>query len=713
MANDHSDHGLHHNKGAQQPGTDVLNLAPRRGASPEWIADTIETIIADASLAEKVGMLSGRGFFTEFAEDNNLWGARPYRAGSGIARLGVPPIYFSDGPRGVARGESTCFPCSMARGATFDPELEMRIGAAMGKEMRAQGCDLSGAVCINLLRHPGWGRAQESYGEDPHHLGAMGTALGLGLQSQNVMATVKHLALNSMENTRFTVNVRIDERALHEIYLPHFKTAIDAGIATVMSAYNQMNGEYCGQHHILLTEILRGEWGFTGFVHSDWVKGLYQPYAVSAGLDIENPEPQILGDKLITAVEAGHIAPYVIDRACRNILRTQYRFACAEDPLDAYPMDLVASPHHIALAREAAEKSITLLENHGALPLDPARIRRLAVLGRLAAFPNTGDRGSSRVRPPHIITPLAALQQKLGPDAILTGTEEDLDAAVASAQLADAVLIVAGYTSREEGEFIPADLTLGQEQASGQEASGRRAIGGDRQSLELPADQIALIRAAAATGKPVIVAIVAGSAVMVEGWRDQTAAILQTFYAGMEGGHALAAMLFGEVNPSGRLPFTVAKDAADYPYFDREAEDVTYDYWHGYGKFARDAIVPRYAFGHGLSYTQFAQSGLQVKVVGDALHITAHVSNIGADAGDEILFAYVSTPGGITRWPFMLKAFARLTLAVGESRIAKMQIPLSDLRYRDAATHQWRWEPGTYQINLRGTGHECQASIPL
>ena len=298
-------------------------------------ANRVETIIADATLAEKVAMMSGRGFFAAYREDGGVWGARPYVAGSGLARMDVPPLYFTDGPRGVARGQSTCFPCTMARGASFDTALEQRIGEAMGIEIRAQGCTLSGAVCINLLRHPSWGRAQETYGEDPHHLGAMGLALGRGIQAHNVIATVKHLALNSMENARFTVDVRLDERTLHEVYLPHFKHCIDGGIASVMSAYNKVNGEYCGQHRHLLTDILRGEWGFKGFVHSDWVMGVYQTYGAAAGLDIENPEPLKWGDKLVAAVESGAIEPHVIDTACRRILSTQLRFAVAEDPLPA------------------------------------------------------------------------------------------------------------------------------------------------------------------------------------------------------------------------------------------------------------------------------------------------------------------------------------------------------------------------------------------
>jgi beta-glucosidase len=504
----------------------MTDFAPRKGMSETDSAATIDAILAEATLAEKVGMMSGRGFFAAFKEDGGVWGARPYRAGGGIDRLGVPAFYFTDGPRGVARGNSTCFPCSMARGASFDTDLEYRIGEIMAIEARAQGCNLSGAVCFNLLRHPAWGRAQETYGEDQHHLGAMGTALGLGLQAHNVCATVKHYALNSMENARFTVDVRIDERTLHEVYLPHFKAALDAGVASVMSAYNQVNGEYCGQNRHLLTDILRGEWGFDGFVHSDWVMGVYKPYGAAAGLDIENPEPMVFGDKLVSAVESGAIEPQVIDTACRRILTTLYRFAAAEDPLPSYDMSLVAQPAHIAVALEAAEKSAVLLKNDGVLPLRAQSLRTLAVLGRLADLENTGDNGSSRVRPPYVVTALEGLRRAQPNLAIVTGDESDLAAASAAAASADVVVVVVGYTAEEEGEYIPGDIALGQagSQSAVPDAVAKalkdrparpKAIGGDRLDLGLPAAQQALIATAVATGKPVIVVIVAGSAVLV------------------------------------------------------------------------------------------------------------------------------------------------------------------------------------------------------
>jgi beta-glucosidase len=693
----------------------------------EQLNRQVEAILAEATLEEKVGMMSGKGFFKAYAEDGGVWGARPYRAGSGIERLGVEPLYFTDGPRGVARGSSTCFPCSMARGASFDIDLERRIGEAMGIEARAQGCSLSGAVCINLLRHPAWGRAQETYGEDPHHLGAMGTALGLGIQAHGVIATVKHFALNSMENARFTVDVRIDERTLHEIYLPHFKACIDAGVASVMSAYNKVNGEYAGQNRHLLTDILRGEWGFKGFVHSDWVMGVYAPYGAAAGLDIENPEPLKWGDKLLAAVNDGRIEPQVIDKACRRILQTQLRFSNAELPLESYPEELVACESHRALALEAAEKSAVLLENNGTLPLQHSKVSKLAVLGKLAGMENTGDNGSSRVRAPYVVTALEGLRRYLGNDAILTGDDDDIDAAAAAAQCADAAVVVVGYTAEQEGEFIPGDLALGQ---AGSEANlppeitearkkaplRPKSIGGDRLDLGLPPAQVALIEAAVASGTPTIVIIVAGSAVRVEEWREGAAAILQTFYSGMEGGTALARLLFGEVSPSGRLPFTVARDAQDYPFFDRDARAIEYGYWHGYAKLEAEGIEPRYAFGHGLSYASFVYRALNVHRTSGRLDISVAIRNDGSMTASEVAQAYVGFPGTIQpRAQKSLKAFARVTLHPGETAIVRMSVCIDDLRYRDPSTHKWYLERGAHRILVGGSsaGHQLEAQVRL
>ena len=685
------------------------NLSPRKGMSETEIATTIAAILHEATLDEKVAMMSGKGFFKLYQESGRRWGAAPYPAGSGCERLGLAPLYFTDGPRGVARGSSTCFPCTMARGASFDVDLERRIGEVMGIEARAQGCTLSGAVCVNLLRHPAWGRAQETYGEDPHHLGEMGAALTIGIQTHNVIATVKHFALNSMENARFKVDVRCDGRTMREVYLPHFKRILDAGCASVMSAYNQWNGEYCGQNRMLLSDILRHEWGFAGFVHSDWVFGLRAVYAAAAGLDIENPEPVVFS-ALAQSVRDHQIEPHVIDTACTRILSTQFRFACADDPYPDYTPDMVAQPAHIAIALDAALKSAVLLKNEAVLPLKQGEVKSLAVLGKLAALENTGDHGSSRVRPPYVVTALQGLTARLGAENIRTGDEDDIAAAAEAAKAADAVIVVSGYTHKDEGEYIPSGgIDLGQATNPALAAivqaqshvNNRGDIGGDRAQLSLLPEQIDLIRAAAKSGKPVVVVIVAGSAVMVEEWVDEVGAILQTFYAGMEGGTALAQLLFGDVSPSGRLPFTVARRTEDYPHFDKDADRIEYGPYHGYTLFEKSDRKPRFGFGHGLSYAAFSYRAVKVQRSADALQVQVTVCNESARAGQDIVLCFVAPPGvQCDRPKRLLKGFARIALEAGERRSVFVRIPLNDLRWWDRAIADWRLEPGRYGVSI-------------
>jgi beta-glucosidase len=473
-----------------------------------------------------------------------------------------------------------------------------------------------------------------------------------------------------------------------------------------MSAYNKVSGEYCGHSKHLLTDILRGEWGFTGFVHSDWIKGVYEVRGAAAGLDVENPEPLVFGDKLAAAVERGEIAEAVIDQAGTRILTTLYRFAAAPDPLPDYPESLVACAAHRALALEAAEKSAVLLANDGTLPFDPAKVGKLAVLGRLAGIENTGDNGSSRVRPPEVVTALDGLKARLGAVNVLHATEADLAAAQAVAAAADAVVVVVGLTAKEEGEFIPGGLTLGEDGSS----TERGSIGGDRRDLRLSPDQVALIDAAARSGKPVAVVIVAGSAVLVEEWHDQAGAILQTFYSGMAGGTALARLLFGEVSPSGKLPFTVARGSKDYPPFDPDAEVADYGYWHGYALFDRSGAQLRYPFGHGLSYGAFEFSDLQAAISGDDIAVQVTVRNSGAVAADEIVQVYVGTPGLAAERPAKsLKAFARIALQPGESKTVKLSIALANLRWRDPEAHDWKLERGAYRILAGGSSDKLIA----
>src|SRR5512145_3557685 len=339
--------------------------------TPERMSDVqIEArareLLGQLTLDEKVKMMCGdlsfwQGLYQMLAVG---YATQPWIAGA-VPRLGIPGVRFAEGPRGVMLAGSTTFPVSMGRGATFDPGLEERIGDVIGRELRAMGANFYGGVCINLLRHPAWGRAQETYGEDPVHLGEFGAALVRGIQ-RHVMACAKHYALNSMENARFSVDVTIAPRPLHEIYLRHFKRAVDEGVASIMSAYNSVNGEWCGQNYTLLTEILKRQWGFQGFVMTDFIFGMRDSKkAALAGQDIEMPFDMIHRQHLTGLVERGEVPIERIDDAALRVLRQQIRFAQGRDPRD-YSLDVVGSESHRKIAREAAEKAIVLLKNEGA-----------------------------------------------------------------------------------------------------------------------------------------------------------------------------------------------------------------------------------------------------------------------------------------------------------------------------------------------------------
>jgi beta-glucosidase len=701
----------------------------------EDVEARVAELLSQLTLEEKLSMMDGDlPFWRGMAEvtEGDHYHRAPFTAGA-IPRLGIEGIRFVDGPRGIVlEGGATTFPVSMARGASWDPELEERIGDAIGKELRSHGGNLFGGVCVNLLRHPAWGRAQETYGEDPVHLGAMGAALLRGVQ-RHAIACVKHFALNSIENARFQVDVIASKRVLHEMYLPQFKACVDAGAAAVMSAYNAVNGEWCGQNHALLTGILKGRWGFEGFVLTDFVFGLRDAkVAALAGQDLEMPFHMVYHPALQRLVRRGEVPVARIDDAVTRLLRQQLRFVSRGN----YPATVRACAAHVALARESARKSVVLLKNEDQiLPL--SRGTRLAVIGRLADTPNLGDRGSSDTRPPYVVTPLQGLREVAGEDVTYT-PGEDLAEAQRVASEADAALVVVGYTHREEGEYvIPPDITpfahlvpppralrwlfslgpmrriwtrivraMARRQLSstvGDEVGTAFGVGGDRASLGLPADQVALIRAVAAANPRTIVAVMAGSAVIVEDWRDEAEAILMLWYPGMEGGHALADLLYGDVNPSGKLPFVVPRRAADLPFFDRSAQQIEYDLWHGYRKLEQEGIVPAYPFGYGLSYTRYGYADLALEAgrLGpeDTLRVRIEVANEGAYAGEEVVQLYVGAIGSaVARAPKELKAFTRVVLAPGERKPVHLKVPVQALAYYDEGQGAFVVEPVEYEV---------------
>jgi beta-glucosidase-like glycosyl hydrolase len=341
----------------------------------------------------------------------------------------------------------------MARGATWDLDLERRVGTAIGLEAKAQGANYFAGVCVNLPRHPAWGRIQETYSEDPLLLGEFGLALTQTVQ-EHVMACVKHYALNSMENARFRVDVRVDEDVLHEVYLPHFRRIVEGGVGAVMSAYNSVNGEWAGQNHHLLTEILREQWGFDGLVMSDFVFGLRDAAkSVMNGLDIEAPFRQQRGLHLESALESGELQWEDVDRACERILRKQLEFTIRTEK--SHPgAEVIFSKKHRALAREVAARSMVLLKNNPIngdplLPLQPKSVAKVAVVGRLANIANTGDKGSSQVYPPSVVTPLEGIRAALPNVEVLFA--ETVQEAERLASKVDVIIPVVGYTYEDEG----------------------------------------------------------------------------------------------------------------------------------------------------------------------------------------------------------------------------------------------------------------------
>jgi len=688
-------------------------------------------LIAQMTLKEKVFEMHGHGvvrFGLSIIFSKKI---KPVHAG-GNKRLGIPSTIFLDGPRGVSLHKgATAFPVTMARGASWDIDLEERIGEAMAEEIRALKANYSGAVCMNLLRHPAWGRAQETYGEDPHHVGEMACALVTGIQKHNVQACVKHFAANSMENNRFGGSMNMDERTLHEVYLPHFKKVIEHGAASVMSAYNKLNGEYCGENKMLLTDILRKDWGFKGYVTSDWMNGLYDTQkGIEAGMNIEMPSGNFYSVKKVKKLLAdGKIKEQQINDLILPVLRTKLLFASKKDVQD-YPKNLVGCQKHIDLAREAAEKSAVLLKNdNNFLPLDKNKVKRIAVIGSLAEIKQTGDHGSSRVFPKYIVSPLQGITNYLtgvvGDNTnngieILTAPVDDSAAVKKICTGADAVIVVAGTTYKDEGEYIGNGKIRDKQnpdKGNFMTRTGILGLGGDRKYLHLHQPDVDVIHLASSVNKNVAVVLVAGSAITVEEWHQEVPAILQTFYNGMEGGTALARILFGDVNPSGKLPFTVPKLESDLPPFNSFADTAHYGYYHGYTLF--DKVVgadtnhePRYSFGFGLSYTQFEISDLKTWQVSETCHVSISVKNTGARAGAEVVQAYVGSPDSkVDRPEKLLHAFKKVFLQPGEERVVEMQIPVKDLGYYNPATKQWTVEKGTYTIMVGNCSRNTPALI--
>jgi beta-glucosidase len=657
-------------------------------------------IVARMSLEEKVDLMSGKVNFgpEQVAEMSKTvekhYNHVPYPNAEN-KRLGVPSMRFCDGPRGVVcgTGKSTCFPVSMLRGATFDPALEEEIGRAIGREVRAYGGNLFAGVCINLPQNPGWGRSQESYGEESFALGRMGAALVRGVQEENVMACVKHFAFNSMEISRFKVSVDCDRRTEREIFLPHFKDCVDAGAASIMSAYNLYKGIHCGHHDYLLRKVLKEEWDFDGFVMSDFIWGVKDTAAgANNGEDLEMCGTIVYGDKLVTAVKDGLVPEARIDNAALRLVRTILTFedAYAESGRH-YGGEVIGCDQHIALALKSAQEGITLLKNDRVLPFNRDTVRTVAVIGKLGEKPNIGDYGSSRVFPRYVVSPAEGIRRALPGAKVIVDDGSDLERAKKAAASADAVVLVVGFDHGDEGEYVAGE---GMDNYT-------ESVGGDRKTLDLHASDIALIKAVGPENSNSAAVIIGGNTTLMTEWMDKVGGILMAYYPGQEGGTALAQILFGDINPSGKLPYVQPVRGEDLPRLNWDTTNQWYDYYHGYAKLEKEGIEPLFPYGFGLSYTSFEVSGAAFSTDGTSVTGSCSVRNTGSREGDTVIQLYVGFKHSKLDRPVkLLRGFSRISLAKGERKEVRISCPVEKLRYYNAETAAFELESMEYEVYL-------------
>lgn len=591
-----------------------------------------QEIVNNLTLEQKVHLMSGTMTLEEMLNDlkeGNHYNYVPYPAG-GIEEVGLPPVLFVDGPRGVVcgTGKSTCFPVSMLRGATFDVDLEERIGRAIGKEVRAYGGNLFAGVCINLPYNPGWGRSQETYGEESFHLGQMGSALVRGVQEENVIACVKHYAFNSMEISRFKVSVDCDKRTEREVFLPHFKDCVDAGAACIMSAYNRYKGTQCGHHDYLLNQVLKGEWDFDGFVMSDFIWGVRDTVeAANGGQDMEMCCTQYFGDKLVDAVRRGDVPEEKINQAALRIVRTILAFTEADN--------------------------------------------------------NTYDES---------VTPLQGIAKVAKDVEVIFYDGTDMDHAKKLAADADYTLFVVGFDHNDEGEYV----------SESQTDAYTEAMGGDRKdTLGLHKEDIELIKNVGPVNKNSVVALIGGNMIMIDEWKDCVSSILMAYYPGMEGGTALAEILFGDVNPSGKLPFVIPAKESDLPQVNWDTDYQYYEYYHGYAKLEKEGIKPSVPYGFGLSYTTFEVSDPVFSADNDNVIASCKVKNTGNMDGAEVIQLYVGFKNSSVDRPVkLLRGFKRVELKKGEEKAITIKTPIEKLKWFNEKTNSWELEHMDYEVYI-------------
>jgi beta-glucosidase len=657
----------------------------------------IQSIISQMTLEEKAAICTGA----------SPWTTTP------VERLGVPELIMSDGPHGVRRVPdvqsmaiqslpATCFPTASCLASTWDVDLLHKMGEALAEECIALNVDVLLGPGANMKRSPLGGRNFEYFSEDPYLAGELAASFINGVQSRGVGTSLKHYAANNQEFQRFSISAEVDERTLREIYLPAFEKAVkQAKPWTVMCAYNKLNGDYCSENHYLLTDILKNEWGFEGLVVSDWGAVHDRVASLMGGLDLEMPGPQDRCVKaVVEAVRSGKLDEALLDESVHRILSVVFK--AKETPKNGtFDVDT----HH-KLAHQIATEGMVLLKNNGILPLKGQQ--HIAAIGRAAENAHFQGGGSSHINPTKVAVPFKELKARAG-DVELTYAEgyptdnsfcqELIDQAVDLAQSADVAVLYIALPAFKESE------------------------GYDRPDLDLTEQQVALIKAVAKVQPNTVVVLNNGAPIAMGAWIEDVAAVLEAFMMGQAGGAAIADVLFGRVNPCGKLAETFPLKLSDTPAhinWPGGAGEVRYgeNLFIGYRYYDTKEVPVLFPFGYGLSYTKFeyASPGVSANTFKDVdgLAVTVNVTNTGNFAGKEIVQVYVHDhKSGLVRPPKELKGFAKVELQPGETRSVSIQLDLRAFAYYHPEYKQWITEDGDFDILIAASAADIRHTLKV
>ena len=696
----------------------------------------INELIAQMTLEEKVNMLHSK---------TNM-------SSAGVERLGIADMNYADGPFGIREegqphsfqsagwtlDSATYFPTGSALAATWSEELAYKYGTGMGKEARLRGKDVILGPAVNIQRLPVGGRTYEYLSEDPILSAALALEYTKGVQDQGTAVCIKHFAVNNQETNRGSVDAQLDERTLREIYLKPFERAIiEGGAMSVMPAYNKVNGDYCSENEHLLNEILRGDWGFKGFTVSDWGGTHSTMGAMLHGLNVQMTGDNYLGKPVIDSIATGALTEDLVDEKVRQILRV--RMAIEAVPANVANTVQTSQPENQRIAREVAEKSIVLLKNEGILPIK-ADVKKIAVIGQNAVLKTQSGGMGAGVKALYEITPLEGIRKRAGEGVEVSyapgyktiafrwgPAPEVLDPLEARSndEPADPALVAEAVALAKDADLV---LFFGGTNKS------IETEGSDRKDIKLPCGQEELIQALYEANPNLATVLISGGPTDLQVLEPASPAIVQGWWNGTEGGTALAEVLFGDIAPSGKLPFTFPKKLEDSPAFamgnfpdpngaggdlfslmfrpdvlkmsaeerqqflaslPKPVSKYTERFYVGYRWFDTKEIAPMYAFGHGLSYVNFDYDDLTAKVGKDAIKVTVKVENEGSMPADEVVQVYVNRPESKVEWPVKeLKAFRRVSLNAGETKTVTLEIPLKDLRYWNEADNAWTLENG-------------------